>query len=133
MNKENDILDLEKAIAEANAKIGWRKQFFHEIAEELYNAGYRKVKDNQQVVYKAEWDYLIGKSYVKLQDEKDNAIRIKRNVPQIYHKLTNDIKIIPLSYEEVRKETAKEILEVVSKHYGGAWLIELYKEYGVEI
>lgn len=33
-----------------------------------------------------------------------------------------------------RKEsvTAKEILDEVSKHYGGAWLVELYKKYGVE-
>ena len=31
------------------------------------------------------------------------------------------------------KETAKEILDKVSKHYGGAWLVELYKEYGLEV
>lgn len=35
--------------------------------------------------------------------------------------------------EEIRKQTAKEILDEVSKHYGGAWLIELYKKYGVEV
>ena len=29
------------------------------------------------------------------------------------------------------KDTAKEILQEVSKHYGGAWLVELYKRYGV--
>ena len=31
------------------------------------------------------------------------------------------------------KETAKEILDKVSWHYGGAWLVELYKEYGLEV
>lgn len=33
-----------------------------------------------------------------------------------------------------RKEsdTAREILDEVSKHYGGAWLVELYKKYGLE-
>ena len=35
--------------------------------------------------------------------------------------------------EEVAvKDTAREILDEVSKHYGGAWLVELYKKYGVE-
>ena len=29
-------------------------------------------------------------------------------------------------------ETAREILDEVSKHYGGAWLVELYKKYGLE-
>ena len=34
-----------------------------------------------------------------------------------------------------RKEsdTAREILGEVSKHYGGAWLVELYKKYGVDL
>ena len=34
-----------------------------------------------------------------------------------------------------RKEsdTAKEILDEVSKHYGGDWLVELYKKYGVDL
>ena len=33
----------------------------------------------------------------------------------------------------VSKKTAKEILDEVSKHYGGGWLVELYKKYGVEV
>lgn len=36
-------------------------------------------------------------------------------------------------YAQARKETAKEILDKVSRHYGGVWLVELYKEYGVEV
>lgn len=35
--------------------------------------------------------------------------------------------------EAARKQIAKEILEEVSKHYGGVWLVELYKRYGVEV
>ncbi len=33
----------------------------------------------------------------------------------------------------IRKETVKEILDEVNKHFGGAWLVELYKKYGVEV
>ena len=34
-----------------------------------------------------------------------------------------------------RKEsdTAREILDEVSKHFGGAWLVDLYKKYGVDL
>ena len=35
--------------------------------------------------------------------------------------------------EKTKKETAREILDEVSRHYGGAWLVELYKKYGVEV
>ena len=30
-------------------------------------------------------------------------------------------------------DTAREILDEVSQHFGGAWLVKLYKKYGVEI
>lgn len=32
-----------------------------------------------------------------------------------------------------QSDTAREILDEVSQHFGGAWLIELYKKYGVEV
>lgn len=36
-------------------------------------------------------------------------------------------------HDKAVKDTAKEILDEVSKHYGGAWLVELYNRYGVEV
>ena len=35
--------------------------------------------------------------------------------------------------EKTKSDTAREILDEVSKHYGGAWLVELYKKYGLEV
>ena len=32
-----------------------------------------------------------------------------------------------------QSDTAREILAEVSRHFGGAWLVELYKKYGVEV
>lgn len=32
-----------------------------------------------------------------------------------------------------QNDTAREILDEVSQHFGGAWLVELYKKYGVEV
>ena len=34
--------------------------------------------------------------------------------------------------EQAVKDTAKEILDEVSKHFGGKWLVNLYKKYGLE-
>ena len=33
---------------------------------------------------------------------------------------------------DTKERTAREILDEVSKHYGGKWLVDLYKKYGVE-
>ena len=35
--------------------------------------------------------------------------------------------------EKTKSDTAREILDEVSKYYGGAWLVELYKKYGLEV
>lgn len=39
-----------------------------------------------------------------------------------------------LLYHGYRKEsdTAREILDEVSKHFGGKWLVDLYKKYGLD-
>lgn len=86
----------------------------YKIAEALYNAGYRKVPEN----------------VVVLMEEEYNALMLEQK------RLKEIVDRIPCGYElkdEIRKETAKEILDKVSRHYGGAWLVELYKEYGVEV
>lgn len=47
-----------------------------------------------------------------------------------YRKLSM-IDEIDLQFKATQ-ETAKEILDEVSKHCGGDWLVELYQKYGVE-
>lgn len=50
-------------------------------------------------------------------------------------KQSNRIVAEHLIMKGYRKEsdTAREILDEVSKHYGGDWLVELYKKYGVDL
>lgn len=31
------------------------------------------------------------------------------------------------------KQAVKDVLDEVSKHYGGSWLVELYKKYDLEV
>lgn len=33
--------------------------------------------------------------------------------------------------KQIQQETAKDILDEVSKYFGGKWLVELYKKYGL--
>lgn len=71
-----------------------------------YEQGCRKVPKDALVL-------LIGKENQPL-DEKTIEYFVNHN-------------------QEVRKETAREILDEVSKHYAGAWLVELYKKYDIEV
>ena len=71
----------------------------------------------------------IPKNAVVLTDEKlklgewEGEVQVMRMARQTYD----------ACLKQTRKETAKEILDKVSRHYGGAWLVELYKEYGLEV
>lgn len=41
-------------------------------------------------------------------------------------------RLIAAGYRK-QSDTAREILDEVSQHFGGAWLVELYKKYGMEV
>ncbi len=40
--------------------------------------------------------------------------------------------VLEIEKEQIYKDTAKKILDEVSKHVGGGWLVELYEKYGLE-
>lgn len=75
------------------------------FAKRFYEAGYRKA---DEVI-----DRLMNAKTTSGLTEKEIEFFVKHN-------------------EKVRKETAKEILDEVSRHFGGAWLAELYKKYGIQ-
>lgn len=81
----------------------------HDLAEDLHNIGYRKIPDGAVVLTKEECDSKV------ILDE-DHFRRVLDN-----------------ERDQARKETAREILDEVSKHYGGSWLVELYRKYGAEV
>lgn len=64
----------------------------------------------------------------RLTEEKEDLYFQNKNL-QTY--IDNHEPIWERNKEQAVKDTAKEILDEVSKHYGGAWLVELYKRYGV--
>lgn len=76
-----------------------------------------------------EWDNTT-RYCAELQKQVDE---LKKS--QVVHISIDDKLQKEYEYEikQAVKDTAKEILDEVSKHYGGAWLVELYKRYGVEV
>lgn len=95
-------------------------------ATALYNAGYKQpINDDEVVVKKAQFESLVN-------EYKGLTIKYDRVVDEL--RLCKDAnETIKQNYIIVKQETAREILDKVSKKFGGSWLVELYKEYGVEV
>lgn len=90
------------------------------IATALQNANYRK---GETVSYQAMIDAQTEERLAQLEKQLAIAEGTKSRLT-----IFDRLKI----HEAAEKETAKRVLDEVSKHYGGAWLVELYKKYGVE-
>lgn len=69
------------------------------------------------------------KENAELTDEKEDLYFQNQNL-QTY--IDNHEPIWKRNTEQAVKDTAKEILDEASKHFGGKWLVELYKKYGLE-
>lgn len=93
------------------------------MAREIYNAGYRKIPDGAVVLTKDEYDGLVmGRPLI---------YRVQMPTEHFMKECKKDI-------ENARKETAKELLEILKYEYeyNGydlSYVYELYKEYGVEV
>lgn len=108
MDEKKQIEEMAKVIIKAGEsyyKMPVDIECANREAGELYVAGYRKA---DEVI-----DRLMNAKTTSGLTEKEIEFFVKHN-------------------EKVRKETAKEILDEVSRHFGGAWLAELYKKYGVQ-
>lgn len=120
-------------------------------AKKLYNAGYRKVGENQIVVDKEEWEDLQGSDEALAKQYTANCIlscelkKAKKEIERLYNiKLDLEHQITQKGLTEyvgadvieadTRKETAKEILQEVGKVCGDyQWFKNLCKKYGVEV
>jgi len=90
------------------------------IVTELQKANYRK---GEVISYQAAFDAQTAERIRQLENELEIAQGTKNRLT-----IFDRIEI----HDRAQKETAKAILDEVSKHYGGAWLVELYKKYSVE-
>ena len=64
----------------------------------------------------------------------DNHEEIWKSNAQIENErfVKNMQNVLEIEKEEIRKDTAKRVLDEVSKHVGGRWLVELYEKCGLE-
>ena len=68
----------------------------------------------------------------KAVDEITRLNRVEAELQELNIKYYNEAKDLRRELKQVSKETAKDILDEVSKHFGGKWLVELYKKYGLD-
>lgn len=110
-------------------------------AESLYNAGYRKIPEDTVVLTREEYEKLKNESIDKLFAD-DTFFKEEFKVTKEYLRKIANRDYIKLVKGQVRKETAKEILNMGKKLYEMSYhksnamprLMEWIKvEYGVEI
>ena len=77
----------------------------------------------EQCLWLQEKRIRLESQVTELEEQRDRQAYIAEDLIQEKHRWT----------EQARKETAREILNEVSKHYGGAWLVALYKQYGLDL
>ena len=128
MNKKEQIEEMAKVIRpilENRTDICFIPDLDKPIAEELLKHYQPKLPKDRVVLSREGFNDL---KYAKI--ERD---RLNKSVK--YHQgLIEDGKLVASQeVEQALKETVEKILEEVSKHYGGAWLVELYEKFGVEI
>lgn len=80
------------------------------------------------IFFEAELFYNAGYRKVLLDAENGKMVDCVQYAPWELIKGYTEREV-----KKARKGTAKEILDEVSKHYGGAWLVELYKKYGLKV
>lgn len=120
------------------------------IANGLYEQGYRKISQGSVVLTKVEKQKLLKEMYEQgrfnaIADlDKEGKVVLTREEKEEYESLIKLLiydkpmknrvyEVIKDIKQQTRKETAKDVLDEVSKHFGGAWLVKLYKKFGVEI
>lgn len=84
----------------------------------LFDLCYRKIPEGAVVLTKEEYDRFE-------EIKKDTLCKKEEYIKGLIE--------LGKEKQDIRNETAREILDEVSKHYGGSWLVALYKKYGVEV
>lgn len=112
-----------------------------ELAKDIYNAEYRKIPEDTVVLTREEYEKLKNESIDKLFAD-DTFFKEEFKVTKEYLRKIANRDYIKLVKGQVRKETAKEILNMGKKLYEMSYhksnamprLMEWIKvEYGVEI
>ena len=68
----------------------------------------------------------------ELSEHEEFTKKAKAEIERLKIDLANEKNWGKIQTKQAVKDTAKEILDEVSKHFGGKWLVELYKKYGLE-
>lgn len=130
MNEKEMIEEMAKIINKVVANTypdfnGYRIPDSKSLAEELLKHYQPKSTELSVMLTKEELQKIVKEQYELAL--KDKILLTREEYVRDFNSQFNK------GYEKGSKEMAKEILDKVSRHYGGAWLVELYKEYGLEV
>ena len=68
----------------------------------------------------------------ELAEHEEFTKKAKAEIERLKIDIKNEKNWGKIQTKQAVKDAAKEILDEVSKHFGGKWLVELYKKYGLE-
>ena len=124
----------------SNKFASWKLKFFN-LKDELK----KELAEHEEFTKKAkaeierlteENEYLDMVAKQALTDYQNTQVQVDELTDKLGKVLSGikaDELLIAKGVEQAVKDTGKEILDEVSKHFGGVWLVELYKRYGLEV
>lgn len=128
-DEQKDIIAKQKSEIERLTK--WKDKLQDtkdELEQQLIDTGFKEYcEENKRLT---DENAELQRQVDILTAEKENLYFLNKNLEDY---IDNHEPIWKRNTEQAVKDAAKEILDEVSKHYGGAWLVELYKRYGVEV
>lgn len=137
MNEDEMIEEMTKevghaiasAIKDASPRFGWTISY-QDVATELYNAGCRIIADDEIVIKKSEYKELkkyrtdwLNSEKMHLQAELEDTEFELGCSNRLFQKVCEEKKELEKQLEQVKQETAREILALIGKpnYKGDDW------------
>ena len=92
----------------------------------------KQLKSNKFASWKLKFFNLKDELKKELSEHEEFTQKAKAEIERLKIDIKNEKNWGKIQTKQAGQSTAKEILDEVSKHFGGKWLVELYKKYGLE-
>lgn len=92
----------------------------------------KQLKSNKFASWKLKFFNLKEEFDKELSEHEEFTKKAKAEIERLKIDIKNEKNWGKIQTKQAVKDAAKEILDEVSKHFGGKWLVELYKKYGLE-
>lgn len=127
---DKELAEHEEFAKKANAEIERLTEENKQLEEEIDLEVDLQTQRKRQIIAESQEfiDELANKN-AELQKQVD---KLTAKLGKVLSGIKMDELLVAKGIEQAVKDTAKEILDEVAKHFGGTWLVNLYKKYGLE-